>query len=590
MEGEQFMTIFDVLTFIGGISLFLFGMNYMGSALEKKAGGQLSGLLSKFTSNKYTGFLLGLIVTAIIQSSSATTVMVVGFVNSGIMTIAQSVGVIMGANVGTTVTAWILSLTGLSGDSIFIQLLKPTSFTPILALIGIILYMFLKDSKKKDIGMILIGFAVLMFGMDTASDAVSGLKDVPQFTQLFVLFKNPILGILAGALLTGIIQSSSASVGILQALCVTGQVTVGAAFPIILGQNIGTCVTALLSSMGANKNAKRAAMIHFNFNLFGSVILMCLFYGLNMVFKFTFIDKAASGVDIAIVHTACNLIVTAVFLPLSNLLEKVSTKMIRDNGKEDEEEVILLDERLFINPGVALQQARERTYEMVKETSIAISKGLGQLSSYDEKRSERIKKLEEKIDKYEDVINSYLVKLSATDLTAEDSYEMTKLLHVISGFERISDHAVHISVYAREMSEGNMKLSQSAKTELTIIATAVLEAMDMTSKAFRHNNIELATDVEALEQVIDKLTAKAKNNHIERMLKDNCTFEQGLVYNDILSALERVSDHCSDICASMIEISHSSMGVHEYLHEFKNKDNPAFRDKYYEFKDKYKFS
>ena len=590
MEGEQFMTIFDVLTFIGGISLFLFGMNYMGSALEKKAGGQLSGLLSKFTSNKYTGFLLGLMVTAIIQSSSATTVMVVGFVNSGIMTIAQSVGVIMGANVGTTVTAWILSLTGLSGDSIFIQLLKPTSFTPILALIGIILYMFLKDSKKKDIGMILIGFAVLMFGMDTASDAVSGLKDVPQFTQLFVLFKNPILGILAGALLTGIIQSSSASVGILQALCVTGQVTVGAAFPIILGQNIGTCVTALLSSMGANKNAKRAAMIHFNFNLFGSVILMCLFYGLNMVFKFTFIDKAATGVDIAIVHTACNLIVTAVFLPLSNLLEKVSTKMIRDNGKEDEEEVILLDERLFINPGVALQQARERTYEMVKETSIAISKGLGQLSSYDEKRSERIKKLEEKIDKYEDVINSYLVKLSATDLTAEDSYEMTKLLHVISGFESISDHAVHISVYAREMSEGNMKLSQSAKTELTIIATAVLEAMDMTSKAFRHNNIELATDVEALEQVIDKLTAKAKNNHIERMLKDNCTFEQGLVYNDILSALERVSDHCSDICASMIEISHSSMGVHEYLHEFKNKDNPAFRDKYYEFKDKYKFS
>ena len=531
------MTIFDVLTFIGGISLFLFGMNYMGSALEKKAGGQLSGLLSKFTSNKYTGFLLGMIVTAVIQSSSATTVMVVGFVNSGIMTIAQSVGVIMGANVGTTVTAWILSLTGLSGDSVLIQLLKPTSFTPILALIGIILYMFLKDSKKKDIGMILIGFAVLMFGMDTASDAVSGLKDVPQFTQLFVLFKNPILGIIAGALLTGIIQSSSASVGILQALCVTGQVSVGAAFPIILGQNIGTCVTALLSSMGANKNAKRAAMIHFNFNLFGSVILMALFYGANAIFNFAFVDKSASGVDIAIIHTACNLIVTAVFLPLSGLLEKVSTKMIRDNGGE-EEEVILLDERLFINPAVALGQARERTYEMVKETSIAISKGLGQLSSYDEKRAERIKKLEEEIDKYEDVINSYLVKLSATDLTAEDSYEMTKLLHVISGFERISDHAVHISVYAREMQEGNMKLSQSAKNELTVIAMAVLEAMDMTSKAFRHNNIEIATDVEAIEQVIDKLTARAKNNHIERMLKDNCTFEQGLVYNDILSALE----------------------------------------------------
>lgn len=583
------MTIFDVLTFIGGISLFLFGMSYMGAALEKKAGGQLSGLLSKFTSNKYTGFLLGLAVTAVIQSSSATTVMVVGFVNSGIMTIAQSVGVIMGANVGTTVTAWILSLTGLSGDSVFIQLLKPTSFTPILALIGVIFYAFLKDSKKKDLGMILLGFAVLMFGMDAASDAVSGLKDVPQFTQLFVLFKNPILGILAGTILTGIIQSSSASVGILQALCVTGQVTVGAAFPIILGQNIGTCVTALLSSMGANKNAKRAAMIHFNFNLFGSVVLMCLFYGLNAIFKFAFVDKAATGVDIAIIHTACNLIVTAVFLPLSNLLEKVSTMMIKDTGA-DQDEVILLDERLFINPGVALQQARERTYEMVKETSVAISKALGQLSSYDEKRAERIKKLEEKIDKYEDIINSFLVKLSATDLTTEDSYEMTKLLHVISGFERISDHAVHISVHAKEMSEGNMKLSQSAKNELTVIATAVLEAMDMTSKAFRHGDITMATEVEALEQVIDKLTAKAKNNHIERMLKDNCTFEQGLVYNDILSALERVSDHCSDICASIIEFSHNSMGVHEYLHDFKRKDNPAFRDKYYEYKDKYNFN
>lgn len=583
------MTIFDVLTFIGGISLFLFGMSYMGSALEKKAGGQLSGLLSKFTSNKYTGFLLGLIVTAIIQSSSATTVMVVGFVNSGIMNIAQSVGVIMGANVGTTVTAWILSLTGLSGDSVFIQLLKPTSFTPILALIGVIFYAFLKDNKKKDLGMILIGFAVLMFGMDTASDAVSGLKNVPEFTQLFVLFKNPILGILAGALLTGIIQSSSASVGILQALCVTGQVSVGAAFPIILGQNIGTCVTALLSSMGANKNAKRAAMIHFNFNFLGSILLMALFYGANAIFNFAFVDKAASGVDIAVIHTACNLIVTAVFLPLSKLLEKISIKMVRDSGSEEDEEVILLDERLFINPAVALSQARERTYEMVKETSIAISKGLGQLSSYDEKRAERIKKLEEKIDKYEDVINSYLVKLSATDLSAEDSYEMTKLLHVISGFERISDHAVHISVHAREMMEGNMKLSQSAKKELTVIATAVLEAMDMTSKAFRHNNIELATDVEAIEQVIDKLTAKAKNNHIERMLRDDCTFEQGLIYNDILTAIERVSDHCSDICTSMIEISHSSMGVHEYLQEFKSKDNPAFRNKYYEFKDKYKF-
>lgn len=582
------MTIFDVLTFIGGISLFLFGMNYMGAALEKKAGGQLSGLLSKFTSNKYTGFLLGLAVTAVIQSSSATTVMVVGFVNSGIMTITQSVGVIMGANVGTTVTAWILSLTGLSGDSILIQLLKPTSFTPVLALVGIILYMFIKDSKKRDIGMILLGFAVLMFGMDAASDAVSGLKDVPQFTELFIMFKNPILGILAGAVLTGIIQSSSASVGILQALCVTGQVSVGAAFPIILGQNIGTCVTALMSSVGANKNAKRAAMIHFNFNLFGSVFLMLVFYGLHAIFKFDFIDNAASGVDIALIHTLCNLIVTAVFLPLSSLLEKVSSKMIRETPGDDEE--ILLDERLFVNPGVALQISRDKTNEMVREANLAISKALGQLSSYDEKKTERIKKLEEKIDSYEDKINSYLVKLSTKELTDTDSREMTKLLHVISGFERISDHAVHICLYARQMNEAKMKLSSAAKKELSVIATAVLEAMDMTNRAFIKNDLVLASEVEALEQVVDKLTAKAKNNHIERMLKDNCSFEQGLIFTDILSTLERVSDHCSDICASIIEISHSDMGVHEYLHEFKSKDNPAFTEKYYAFKEKYKFN
>ena len=580
------MTVFDVLKFIGGLSMFLFGMNYMGSALEKKAGGQLSGMLSKFTSNKYTGFLLGLAVTAIIQSSSATTVMVVGFVNSGIMTIAQSVGVIMGANVGTTVTAWVLSLTGLSGDSFFIKLLKPSSFTPVLALIGVILYMFIKDSKKKDIGMILIGFSVLMFGMDTASSAVSGLSEVPGFAQLFVLFKNPVLGMLAGALLTAIIQSSSASVGILQALCITGQVSIGAAFPIILGQNIGTCITAMLSSVGANKNAKRAAMIHFNFNVFGSVFMLILFYGAKLIFRFSFVDNPASAFHIAVIHTLCNVIITAVFLPASSLLEKISCKMVKEKEKEKQEE-IFLDERLFVNPAVALEQSREKTKEMANEAIIAISRSLGLLSSFSEEAVSEIKKMEERIDVYEDVISSYLVKLSTKQLTDEDSFELTKLLHVTGGFERISDHAVHVAVYARQLSENNMKFTPEAKKELTVIVSAVLEALDMTIKAFCENDLDIASSIEPLEQVIDKLTAKAKNNHIERMLGNVCSFEMGLVFSDVLSVLERVSDHCSEIAASMIEIAHKNMGIHEYLQEFKSKDNPEFIDKYRAYKQKY---
>lgn len=581
------MTIFDVLNFIGGLAMFLFGMSFMGSALEKKAGGRLSAMLSKFTSNKYMGFLLGLVITSVIQSSSATTVMVVGFVNSGIMALSQAVGVIIGANVGTTVTAWILSLTGISGDNVFVELLKPSSFTPILALIGIILYMFLKDSKKRDTGMILIGFAVLMFGMDTISSSVEGLRDVPAFTDLFVMFKNPLLGLLAGALLTAVIQSSSASVGILQALSVTGKVSIAAAFPIILGQNIGTCITALMSSFGANKNAKRAAMIHFNFNLFGSVILMALFYGLNSVLSFEFIDRSANALSIALIHTVCNLICTIVFLPLSNVLEKISTKMVK-NASEDEKE-ILLDERLFVNPGAALLQSREKVMDMAKETVISISESLGLLSSFSEEKVQSIRKSEEKADEYEDAINSYLVKLSTKELTQEDNIELTKLIHVTSGFERISDHAVHIALYAREIDEKSHKFSSKAKNELSVIVSAVFEVIDMTTKAFRNNDISLACDVEPLEQVIDKLTARAKKNHVERMLSGNCSFEMGLLYSDILSVLERISDHCSEISASIIEISHSSLGVHEYLRGYKSKDNDEFVNKYEVYKKKYSF-
>lgn len=581
------MTIFDVLTFVGGLSLFLFGMNYMGGALEKKAGGQMSGMLSKFTSNKYTGFILGMLVTAVIQSSSATTVMVVGFVNSGIMTISRSVGVIMGANVGTTITSWVLSLTGLSGDSFFIKLLKPTSFTPILALVGVILFMFQKNPKKRDTGMILLGFSVLMFGMDTLSGSVSGLADVPGFTRLFTLFENPVLGVLAGAVLTAVIQSSSASVGILQALCVTGQITVGAAFPIILGQNIGTCVTAMLSSVGANKNAKRAAMIHFNFNVFGSALMLVLYYMVKLIWNPAVIDTPASAFTIAVIHTLCNVIITAVFLPASSLLEKISCKMVKEDKKEAEE--ILLDERLFVNPGAALGQSRERTQEMATDAVVAMSQAMGLLSKFDENKVAVIKETEEKIDKYEDIINSYLVKLSAKELSEKDSFELTKLIHVTGGFERISDHAVHLAIYARELSENGLTFSDEARREISVVSGAVLDVISLTIKAFKENNIEIASYVEPLEQVIDKLTAKAKNNHIERMLKNECTFEIGLIYSDILSVLERVSDHCSEIAASMIEISHSNLGVHEYLHEFKRKDNPEFIDRYRKLKEKYTF-
>lgn len=581
------MTIFDVLNFIGGLAMFLFGMNFMGNALEKKAGGQLSGLLSKFTSNKYMGFLLGMIVTSIIQSSSATTVMVVGFVNSGIMALSQAVGVIIGANVGTTITAWILSLTEISGTSIILQLLKPTSFTPILAIIGIVFYMFIKDGKKRDTGMILLGFAVLMFGMDTISDSVSGLRDVPEFTQLFLLFKNPILGLLVGVVLTAIIQSSSASVGILQALSVTGQVSIAAAFPILLGQQIGTCVTAMLSSVGANKKAKQAAVVHLNFNIFGSIILLVLYYGASLFLDFSFAEKPANAFTIAIIHTLCNLLKTFIFLPASSILEKVSVKMVKEKGEEEE---IILDERLFVNPGVALEQARERVIEMAKNTVITISKSLGLLSSFREDTVSEIKKTEGDIDKYEDVINSYLVKLSTKELTDADNIELTKLIHVTSGFERISDHAVHIALYAREISENNYKFTSDAKKELAVIVSAVFEVIDMTTKAFRKNDIELAVNVEPLEQVIDKLTSKAKKNHVERMLGGNCTFEMGLLYSDILSVLERVSDHCSEIAASIIEISHSSLGVHEYLNEYKSKENEEFVNKYKEYKEKYNFA
>lgn len=581
------MDLFDVLNFVGGIALFLFGMSYMGTALEKKAGGKMSSLLERFTSNKLTGFLLGLAVTAVIQSSSATTVMVVGFVNSGILTLTQSVGVIIGANVGTTVTAWLLSLTGIEGDSLILSLLKPSSFTPVIALVGVILYVFLKDSKKRDTGMILVGFAVLMFGMETASDAVSSLSNVPAFTNLFLVFENhPALGIVAGALLTAILQSSSASVGVLQALCVTGQISIGTALPIILGQNIGTCVTAMISSVGANKNARRAAVIHLNFNLFGALAIMVLYYGVNAFVHFGFASQAASAFSIAVIHTVCNVFNTIIFLPASNLLLKISCKMVRDR-KNEKTQVIILDERLFINPAAAALQCREKVCEMAVAARDTFRLGTQMVFAYDDESAQKIKQEETVLDKYEDAISSYLVKLNTKELSGADSTDVARLLHVTGGFERLSDHAVHLEIYSKQARDKGIVFSQSARRELETICRAVNEIIELTQEAFCKNDTALAQNVEPLEQVVDKITGKVKSRHIERTLSGDCSFEAGLVFSDILSVLERVSDHCSDIAAAVIEIPQGCLDVHAFISEYKDRNNAQFKEKYEKYKAKY---
>lgn len=580
------MDIIDVLEFIGGISLFLFGMNYMGTALEKKAGGKMSSILSRFTSNKITGFLLGLIVTTVIQSSSATTVMVIGFVNSGLMTLTQSVGVIIGANVGTTVTAWILSLTGIQGDSIVLTLLKPSSFAPVFALIGIIFYVFLKDNSKRDTGMIFVGFSVLMFGMNIASGAVSHLSEVPGFARLFILFKNPVLGVLAGAVLTAVIQSSSASVGVLQALCTTGQVSVAAALPIILGQNIGTCITAMLSCMGANRNAKRAAVIHLNFNVLGSILIMILFYSLNAVFHFSVMEKAATTFSVAVIHTLCNLFSAAVFLPLSGLLEKLSYAMVKDM-QEEKEEKIILDERFFVNPASAVMQCRNAVCKMAKRAQSAFKAATELLNEYSEEKREKIYSAEKRLDEYEDAVSSYLVKLSTLDLSENDSKQVATLLYVTGAFERLSDHAVHIEKYVQGLTQKNSSFTKDAKKQLQIMCGAVNEAISLTVQAFIKNDITLSKKVQPLEQVIDRLSRKLKESHVARTLSGECSFDAGLIYSDIISVLERTADHCSDIAASIIEIPNGALDVHAYAKQYQNEETGEFSALYNSYKNKY---
>ena len=578
------MNIFDVLTLVGGLCLFLFGMSIMGDALERRAGNSLKKLLAKLTKNKLAGFLTGLGVTAVIQSSSATTVMVVGFVNSGVMSLRQSIGVIMGANIGTTVTAWILSLGGISSDSLFIQLLKPTSFTPVLALIGTGLLMFSKIGKKKDTGTILLGFATLMFGMDTMSSAVSGLADVPAFQNLFLLFKNPILGVLVGAVLTAVIQSSSASVGILQALSATGQVSYGAAVPIIMGQNIGTCITALLSSFGTNKNAKRAAIIHLSFNVIGTTAWLSVFSFISALFQPALLDTSASYIGIAVAHSLFNIACTVLLLPMSSLLEKLAIKLVPDSNKKDV--VVELDERLLATPPVALERCNTLVNEMAELSVNAVKQSLTLLQSYNASLGEEIRKTENKADHYEDLLGTYLVKLSSHQMSDSDSATVSKLLKAIGDFERISDHSVNILESAEEIYEKELSLSPSGQKELEILCNAVSEILTQSLAAFVNNDLQAARDVEPLEQVIDGLKATMRDNHIRRLKNNECSIEVGFVWADLLTNLERTADHCSNIAVCVIDAADNNMNLHESLRNIK-KGSPYFAEKYTAYAEKY---
>ena len=552
MERDFIMDLFDVLTLIGGLSLFLFGMNIMGQALERKAGNKLKDLLAKMTNSKLKGFLTGLVITAVIQSSSATTVMVVGFVNSGLMTLRQAINVIMGANIGTTITSWILSLGDIDGSSILITLLKPTSFTPILALVGIIFYMFLKDDSKKDIGSILLGFATLMFGMDTMSNAVSGLANVPGFSNLFILFTNPLLGVLVGALLTAIIQSSSASVGILQALSCTGQVTYGAAVPIIMGQNIGTCVTCLLSSIGTNKNARRAAVVHLLFNTIGTVVILTLFCIIKTFVYIPLLSEQASMFGIALTHSIFNVLCVMILLPMSALLEKLALRIIPDDKiKEKYDE---LDTRLFVTPTLALAQAKSSLSDMADTSRKAITMALKSVNNYSDKLYEDILKQEDKNDRYEDKIGTYLVDLSSKNTLSEsESKEVSKMLKIIGDLERIADHAINIGQASRELRDKNLSLSEDAIKEMDNMLNAVKECVDLSLLAFEKDDLAIALKVPPLEEVIDELKAKLRANHIDRVKRRQCSIEAGFIWSDLLTNLERVGDHCNNIATEIID-------------------------------------
>ena len=578
------MSIFNVLNLLGGLCLFLFGMSLMGQALERRAGSSLRPLLEKMTQSRLKGLLAGLGVTAVIQSSSATTVMVVGFVNSGLMTLRQSIGVIMGANIGTTVTAWILSLSGIEGNSLLVQMFKPSTFTPILAVIGIVLYLFLKNDKKKDTGMILLGFATLMFGMEAMSAAVSVLRDVPEFSRLFLLFTDPLLGVLAGALLTGIIQSSSASVGILQALASTGQVTYGAAIPIIMGQNIGTCVTALLSSIGTNKNARRAALVHLNFNVIGATVGIILFYIIRAVAAPLLLTQPATEWGIAVAHSVFNVLCTLVLLPLGGMLEKLVMRLVPEDKKPQREAE--LDERLLATPALALERCRTLIADMASYAMESMRESLGAVLVCTPKAAENIREDEARTDHYEDIIGSYLVKLSARKIGETDSALAAEYLRLIGDFERIADHSVNILESAEELKNKGISFSPAARQEYQIMSAAVQEVTGLAYTAFVTGDIGAARRIEPLEQVIDDLKEELRTRHIRRMQQGTCGIEAGFIWSDLLTDLERVSDHCSNIACCIVEGIDHNLHRHEVLQSIRENsasfdaDYAAFREKY----------
>ena len=584
------MTIFNVFSLLGGLALFLFGMDIMGKALEKQAGGKLQKILSKLTDNPIKGFFLGLGVTAVIQSSSATTVMVVGFVNSGIMELHQAIGIIMGSNVGTTVTSWILSLSGLQGDSFFIQLLKPTSFSPLLAFIGILLYMG-KSEKRKGIGTILIGFAVLMTGMTTMSNAVTPLQDEAWFTNLFIRFSNPLLGVLVGALVTGIIQSSSASVGILQALSSTGVITYGSAIPIIMGQNIGTCVTALISSVGANKNARRAAMVHLYFNIIGVTLFLAMYYGLNLVLHFTFVNDTVTAWGIAVIHSVFNIAATAVLLPFANVLEKLAILTIPDDAEK--ESFALLDERLLKTPAVAVERARAATADMAELARVGVVQAMSLTHQWDDTLAQKVRDEEAKVDQYEDALGTYLVKLSSRELSHADSQSVNTLLHTISDFERISDHSVNLLSSAEEIHAKNIAFSQDAHEELQVLEGAVQDVLSRTTDAFRKADLHLASKVEPMETVVDELVRAIKARHVARLQAGSCSIEYGFVLEDLLTNYERVCDHCSNVAVAQIEVAQDSFDTHAYLNDLRygsdTKESEQFRRRLDRYRERYLF-
>ena len=590
------MDIFAILSLIGGLALFLYGMNVMGDGLTKVSGGKLEKILEKLTSNPIRAVLLGAGVTAVIQSSSATTVMVVGFVNSGIMKLSQAVGIIMGANVGTTITSWILSLSGIESSSFFIQMLKPTSFSPILAIIGLLLMMSSKNDKHKDVGSILLGFAVLMFGMNAMSSAVEPLKDVPQFTHLLTMFTNPIFGMLAGLILTAIIQSSSASVGILQALCSTGAVSFGCAIPIIMGQNIGTCVTAIISSVGASKNAKRTALVHLYFNIIGTALFMIVFYSINAFVHFDFLGDAATPAGIAVVHSIFNIAATIVLLPFAKVLEKLAYMSIKEDHterrhvvQESEEELKKLDVRFLEQPGLAISHCMEATAYMAHMSEAALNDALDLMDQYDEKKAANVEKMENRIDHFEDKIGSYVIQITNRNMLENDSAKMSVILHSINDLERISDHAVNLKESAQEMKKKGLKMSFEGSSEIMYLRRAVTDLVNLTVQALSNNDKELAKEIEPLEEVIDDLSDELKRRHVIRLKEGKCTIEMGFVLTDMTTSLERIADHCSNIGVSILESSEEDMGRHAYLHSVKKEDTENFQDRYEHYRELYFF-